>query len=1616
MNRVRYSAPLICLISCMLLLLQGCSDDKRHQAKTAPPGSPTVPFTVIKASEQSYQSAPALSLLFSQPLTAGTSYDDHLHVSTDQGPVKGAWVLSKDQHSLFFPNVTPETTYRISVDAGLRSAFDKPLPQAGQWQVKTRAVMPVASFASNGLLLPKDLSQGLPVVTVNVPSVNIEFFRIRDDQIAKTAYSLTQSGDASLWQLNDAIQNRADLVFSGRYDLNSPANKRQTVHIPIRDNDKLNKPGLYFAVMRQPGDYSHIQSTYFFVSDIGLQMRLYDHATVIVASSLKTGQGLAGVKVAVDDNHGNELASGNTGADGLFKLDYRLNKFTLLRAQKDQDVTFLPLTGPALDLSSFQLGSRRETASTVFLDSPRDLYRAGEKVTVSGLLRDQDGSPLLSRPLYARLLNADQQAVKVFTWQPDDATGIVNYYQTQFTLGDDAPSGQWHLEVRTNPGSRAPLASFDFQVQDFMPERMKLALKATPGIMSPAQEMQVQVAGSYLYGAPASGNRLSATLTVTADRQPIDTRPDFEFGDLADAHYQDNIPLDDQTLDDKGDTTLAVSSHWQNIHSPLQLHLIANLFESGGRPVTRDLTRQVWPADALIGVKLLRGDDGYIAPGNVRLQLIKAHPDGSLVADRQVQVKLFKIDRSYYWAYSANQGWHYQYSENTYPLDQQDASLGTQEPTTLTFPLQWGEYRLEATDPQTGLITSTRFRVGWWSWNQQAASAQPDKVTLRLDKPGYKGGDKAKLTIKPPHAGNALVMVEDSDGLLWSKRLDVPAKGTDIVIPVDPTWKRHDLYISTVVFRPGTAQDKVTPNRAIGLIPLPLDRRDRTLNVHLDAPDVTKPLQQVGIKVHVDNAGDQPTYVTLSAVDVGILSLTDFKTPDPAKTFFGQRRYVTDTYDIYGKVIELVDGPMAKLRYGGDADVTRGGQRARAHLKFLTLFSGPVKLDAQGNATVPLDLPDFNGQVRLMAMAFSTDRFGSSDRKMTIRAPLVVQLSKPRFLAGGDHSTLALDLANLSGKPQNLHVHLSVTPPLHLQDGERELTLADGDRKVLRFPVSADSVLATADIRMQVDSATEHLDKQWKLDVRPPYPGITRHWLKIEEPGTPLNLGPELVKGLVPATVESFLTVSAQPPLNIAQYLHGLLTYPYGCLEQTTSAAYPLLFADSSVQQRFGLTPMTDKARFSRIDNAIARIAKMQKPTGGFGLWDANSPEEPWLTPYATDFLLDARDQGVNVPDAMLSQALDRLQQYLQRDANRNLLQAYRRYADYLDFASDAYAAYVLARVNRVPLGMLRTLYQHRDEMHSGLPLLQLGIALHLQGDDQLAGDAFKKALTQLRKPRTDGYYGDYGSVIRDRAQALYLIHRYKLEIPHSDDLIAGLFDALHDDRWLSTQERNALFMAGLSLTDTQTFSADLRLGEQSKVLDDSPRYVAHPTADDLAKGLSLISRSKKRIYLSLAVGGYPATPPKADFAPLKIRRTFYTLDGRPLGDRTVKSGDLLLAHITIDSDRYIPDALVVDLLPAGLEPENQALAHTVKLDQLSINGTSLSSLIENSQPSHEEYRDDRYVAAVSLDKYGTTHLIYLVRAVTPGTYKVPPPQVESMYRPALRGRGDIRSDLVVEP
>ncbi|MCH2223062.1 MAG: alpha-2-macroglobulin family protein, partial [Dechloromonas sp.] len=315
-------------------------------------------------------------------------------------------------------------------------------------------------------------------------------------------------------------------------------------------------------------------------------------------------------------------------------------------------------------------------------------------------------------------------------------------------------------------------------------------------------------------------------------------------------------------------------------------------------------------------------------------------------------------------------------------------------------------------------------------------------------------------------------------------RIAVPADGTTLDIPVDKDWKRHDLYVSVVVLRPGNSGEKVTPARALGLTHLPLDRGDRKLAVTLEAPKKMLPETKLKVKVKAPAAAGQKAVVTVSAVDVGILNITRFATPDPHGHFFGKQRYGADQYDVYGRLIEKMAGQKGKLKFGGDA-APKATKSLPKKVRLVDLFSGPVELNAQGEAEVALDVPDFNGTLRLMAVVAAPDKFGNAEAETVVAAPLVAELMTPRFLTVGDNATVALDLHNLSGEAQKLKVRVINGDGLKVVNAERELDLKDQQKQTLRFAIEAGSAFGLTDVRVAVSSASGlKLERSFGLQVQ----------------------------------------------------------------------------------------------------------------------------------------------------------------------------------------------------------------------------------------------------------------------------------------------------------------------------------------------------------------------------------------------------------------------------------------------------------------------------------------------------------------------------------------------------
>ncbi|MBS0213087.1 MAG: alpha-2-macroglobulin family protein [Proteobacteria bacterium] len=1641
------------LLIAALALLAGCKQGQGNNVPVvqggngAPIDARDVPkgFTLLSAYPDDSGDQLAIALEFTRPLVGTQDFDALISVTDANGAVvKGSWSLKDDDGDkaakdkgrvLRFPGVNPALKYKVKIDGKLAAADGSTIGTPIEREVYTGPLDPVVGFASQGSVLPARGTRGLPVVSVNVPEVDVEFFRVRDKMLS-TFYAQYQRGgqkdgydlDASYGD-RTPISKMADSVYLNRFVLGGKENERVLNYLPIQKIDELSKPGLYFAVMKPAGHFKQgYQTALFFVSDIGLHVRAYKDKLFVHTASLQTGAPIGAVDVQVIDKKGDTVVKASTDDSGNALIAYTLDSAHVLVASRGGDTSMLPFNQPALDLSEFDVAGRKQAWFDVFAWSGRDLYRPGETVQLSALMRDYDGKPVKPQPLFLVLKQPDGREFMKARLDPRD----LGYYAWAYTIPADAPTGRWQVEFRATPDGKDVVEAMTLRVEEFLPERMKLDLDVAQSVLRAGEPLKLKAVAAYLYGAPADGNRFTARLAVSADQHPFqtgDTLPGKAQASKADAYkgwfFGDPTIALPKEAKDVVDGSFDAQGHFaQDIDlpeeaakakAPVAAVVSGSVYETGGRTVTRTLKRTVWPADTLVAVRPLFDDkDGASPNGNAGFEVIRVDASGKRVAGSGLKVNLVREYRDYIWRWNDN-AWNYDFTSRFDTITTKTVDVSATSSAKVDFPVEWGEYRLEVLDPATGLVTRYPFKAGW-SWDDQnrGLDARPDKVKLALDKTAYKAGDTLTVTVTPPQPGKGVLLVE-SDHLLYTANVDVQP-GATFRIPVTADWERHDVYITALVFRGGTATEKSTPARAVGEAFVPMDRSDRTVAVSLSAPAQMLPERDLPVTIKAPALAGRKAYVTVSAVDVGILNITRFPVPDPIAYFFAQRRLGVDAYDIYGRVIESFEGGTAKLRFGGDMALGALPQARRptAHVQTVDLFAGPVALDASGNATVPVKVPDFNGTLRVSAVVYSEDRYGKADAQTVVRAPVVVEVSSPRALAPGDASTLTVDVQNFTGSSRDLTVSAQADSPLKVDGGARKLSLRDGAKGTLDFALQATPGNTVGKYTVTVTGEGVRVERHYEVAVRPAWPAVVRSRVQVLQTLAPVALDTSDAVGMMADSVNVRLTLSALPPLPFASALTHLLEYPYGCIEQTTSRGWAALLLDADTARKLGVTGLDAAERKRRVEGAFGRIASMQIPNGHFSFWGGDTSAVPQMTPFVVEFLLDARDAGFAPPAGVLQKALERL--------NEDLLAGGEKFYDYeqadgLRFANNAYAGYVLARVNRAPLGTLRAMYDNdRGKALTPLSLVRLGVALNLMGDHERAARAVADGFAM--KSRRPWYFGDYGSNLSDLANMVALVHRFHMAKPAFD---ARIFDLARDTQasidgvpasqrwwWLSTQDQIALAGLGKALiadSDAKV-AGSLSIGGNTETI--APQAILSRGFDvaALRQGVRFMPSGKPPLYALIDVAGVPATAPAPDDKKVSIVRTFYTTDGKPWKGGSLREGDALIVGLKLESRDKIPDALIEDLLPAGVEIENFNLGDAKQWADVVVDGITLSDRSDAATVKHEEFRDDRYVAALSLDKGGTAHVFYLVRAVTPGTYAVPPPLVQDMYRPQIRGIG----------
>ncbi len=1597
-------------------VVQGASQGPMMETRDGGAGraSGTGEFEFVRYTIDVTRDQPRACLAFSSSLNPSTDYRPFVDIGS--GPEVA---VNVDGSSLCLGGLRFGDEREIKIRSGLPSSDGRTLPFDEDVTISFGDRPAYVGFKGDGVILPRIDADGLALETVNVDKVKVTISRITDRALAfKTitqGYSHSQGGWGYM-DYNSDVYDVAEQLWTGEIDTQGSANAATTTVFPIAKAVPRLQPGAYFVELDQinasgeEANQAARAKRWLVITDLAITTYSGVDGMSATVRSLQSAKAVSGVKLELVARNNEILARGNSDNAGrvnfsgpIMKGEGNVAPRMLMAYAPNGDFAILDLDRSPVDLTERDVGGRSPaTAADAYVYTERGVYRPGETVQITSMIRNASAVAMNDRAGSVIVYGPNGlEAGRVRFKDAREYNGAVTY---AFPVPRTAARGTWRIATEIDGVGVA--GNETFSVEDFVPQRIALTLQADSATPMRANETRSITADvRFLYGAPGADLPVEGNVRVEADPNPFPDLKGVTFGRHDEQFRESTFDLATGATNAAGRALISLdprAAEEANSSRPLRLRAVMSAIEPGGRAVRDDIRVAYRPADRYVGIKPSFDDRSSREGESASFEVVSVDRNGALKA-ANVNWRLVRIDWKYDWYREDGGAWQWRQSRRVVDLESGRLNIAEGQRGTLkTRALDYGDYEIYLTEEANGGEASYGFWSGWGGQPQDGVEA-PDRVRVQVPEALPAMGRDVDVTIMPPYSGEAEIVVA-AENIITTRTITVEAnKGANIKLPVTKEWGAG-VYIMATVYTPRDAVKTPKPRRAVGVAHMAVDVSARTFKLDIAAPAVQRPNGKMTVNITAAGPNDNG-YVQLAAVDEGILLLTGFKTPDPAAYFFGKRRLGVELRDDYGRLLDPNQGAAGNIRQGGDQ--IGGAGLTVVPTKSVALISAPVKLNG-GKATITLDVPDFNGELRLMAVAWSNSGVGSASKPVTVRDEVPALLALPRFLAPGDVATATLTLDNVEGQAGAYRAALQAAAPVQATTSQLSATLAKGQRVDLDAGFSAASE--------GISNVAFTLTGPGNINVQRSYPIQTRSaWLPASSvvrtttaSGAVFSPAPNSLASYVRGS--GYVQVSFSPiPMDAAALFDSLDQYPYGCTEQITSRALPLLYASQIAALAGRKTPADLKFQ---VQEAINTLLNRQGADGAIGLWrTGDGLSSPWLGAYATDFLFRAKAAGYVVPDAALDRAYDSLEEFAIRES---------RYSSGYDFEvyesrwhtdterqmmdrSIAYAAYVLAKARRMDRARLR--YLHDDKLNdiaSPLARAQLGAALYMIGDNARATSAFRAAEQAIGYTNSGDYYQtprrDLAGVLavaqeaRQTAVVGRLAQRVAQDLPEPDRL--------------TTQEKAYLLLAANALSGGQSAVNVAVQGEAQSV----GNGVFRISEAQMSRPPSFTNRGQGQLYVTAISRGSPATAPAPAFDGLLAQKQLWSPTGNSLDGTSFRQGERIIVAITVAaSDMRRTPLVVADLLPAGFEIEA-----VLRPEDAGASGP-YRFLGEVVAPDIAEARDDRFIAAFDLFDQRRMTVAYMVRAVTPGTFTMPGVVAEDMYRPDTFARTGSRTITVAK-
>ena len=1515
------------------------------------------------------QSVRYIQVEFSTPLTTKNLKD---YISID--PPMEFKIESNDRILKLRGAFKANNWYTVRIKRGLAGVDGRIILKDLKQKVKTGDLKPSIHFKNDGIYLPLSSSRQVSLETVNIDNVKVEVSKIFTNNLVQL---MQNSGHYDYWYSVNKIGRKIEtkeLAIAG------PKNETVSTFIDVGQYYQQGKKGIYQLIARDDERYWSSDSKLIMITDLGLTASLADDDLFVWVNSLSTLKPVPNATIKLYSNNNQLITSGKTNSKGVLivkNLEILLEdeEFTpfLITSEKADDFSFMKFSSCRMPLTTFDIGGRNYLSNgyEAFLYADRDVFRPNDEAHIAAIVRGVGMSQPDSFPVKLKVLDPMDRSFEVFL-KTMDQSGVLDF---NLTIPDYAMTGNYIAQLLVADDE---IGRLEFIVEDFIPDKTKVEVQTDKQKYKSGETIKIDVKGEYLFGPPAANNDVECKLLIKSFPYSNKKWADYTFGDSESKFSEVEIDLGAAKLNETGEYTFETKVP-KNMKPPSALKglISVSLKEIGGRAVSNNSEVTIHPYPYYIGLR--QQVKGYAEIGkDYPLDFIIVNPDGVEETPEKLDVDVYQI------IYNSvrrrgNDGRYHWVSDRSDELVDSFQIIPTENRTITYRPGDYGRYKIKVSSPDQNVSSTITFYASGWGYSPWSME-NPDRIEIELDRKLYRVKDKAKILIKSPFPGKLLLTIL-REKVFDYRIVNMPENTATIEIPIKAEYKPN-VYISATVIKSLDDFDGESPMRAFGISPLMVDSTDRKLQIEITSPDETQPGKTVNLSLKVKNKKGV-SYLALSAVDEGILQLTDFKTPDPFNFFYGKKRLNAEYYDIFSYILPDLK-KLASTPAGGGYDDERRKHLTPVGVKRVepvSLWSGILKTDTNGKANISFEMPEFQGRLRIMAVGVNESYVGNSDVDMFVRDRIILKPTVPRFLTSLDEFTIPVSVFNMTDNDGTFEVKLAVDGDVKiLDDAVRHIDIDNKKEKTVFFNMKVGNTIGAAAFHFTASNSTDKTSSLVNLPIRPSSPVITITDSVTISDGKPADI--EFPQNFVEGTEGVKLIISAFPQIQFSKSLQYLLRYPHGCIEQTTSRVFPLLYFEN-------LAKVVEPELFEEntawyfVEEGISRIVSMQRYNGTFSYWPNGRSTNNWGSVYAAHFLVEARKAGYNVPDSAYEDTIKWLNGFVKN-----------RLDSEYQMSRQVYACLVLSLAGKPPKSSINYFKDSKLDDLSVSAQFQLAHCYVLMGDEKTAKELLPADIQPVSVDRETGR--NFRSSIRENAIMLMALHEISPDHPGVPVLATELSESSTFGRWYTTQDNAfALLAIGKVLQkhrDTKFTGKVMIDGEVFAQFDTDGL-----TKDDLAikgKTVNVSISGTGQCYAYWQAWGVPTVPDFDEYDKgIRVTREYLDIDGKPLNYRKVKHGDLIVGKITMKAlNKNLENVIIDDMLPAGFEIENPRILTRAKIPWVAK---------QDYRPDYVDMRDDRLLIYTSLTKNKYTIYYYTLRAVTKGHFTLPPVSAECMYDPS---------------